>query len=101
MLRFVLIGIVVLAADHSINSTLIPPTPSKSDLMKPSELLCLTLDQPFDKFSNTVTLVFISSVLIILWLVDAPDLKRTPAAIVLISVEPEPLPSSDNKSDLI
>jgi hypothetical protein len=101
MFRFVLIGINVLAVDQSICSTLIPPTPNKSDLINPSSLLCLTLDQPLDRFSRTVTLVFISSVLIILWLVDAPDLSRTPAAIVLISVDPEALPASDNKSDLI
>ena len=100
ILRFVLIGTIVLASDQLISSTLIPPTPNSSVNIKPSLLLCRTLDQPFDKFSRTVTLVFISSVLIILWFVDAPDLKRTPAAIVLIVVELD-APEVDRKSDLI
>jgi len=54
-----------------------PDSESKSDLIYPSAPLDLTFDQPLDSCANTSTLVLDASVLIILDVVDGPDLIFT------------------------
>ena len=66
------------------------PSVSRSDLMKPSDPLCLTLDQPFDWASINSTLVPIARTLMTFAFVDADALRFTPP--VVLSVVPLPLP---------
>ena len=61
-----------------------PDSDSKSDLIKPSVPLCLTLDHPFDSFASISTLVFAASVLTILDVVDEPDLKLTEPVVLRV-----------------
>ena len=70
----------------------------KSDLIKPSELLTLTLDQPAGSCSSIVTVVFGLTVLIILVSVDAPALRFTPSVVRNVALEPGEM---DRKSDLM
>jgi len=105
-LKFDPVGIIFLATDQSNSSTELVPAPSRSDLMKPSVPFCLTLDHPFDWFSKTSTLVLACRSLIMLWLVDGPDLKLTPVTVLNVAIaEPdeddEDEPDADNRSDLI
>lgn len=82
-----------------------PDADNKSDLMNPSVLLCLTLDQPFDCCSKTSTLVFDANVLIIPEVVEEPALMLT--APVVLNVETAAtalgavLPPRVKKSDLM
>jgi len=91
-----------------------PVSVKKSDLMKPVVPFCLTLDQS-PCIPRTSTLVFGVSVLIMLWLNDAPVLKLTAPVVrivaitvsagggVPVDVPPLALPSPPRvrKSDLI
>jgi hypothetical protein len=63
-----------------------PETERKSDLIKPSEPLCLILDQPFDCASSTSTLVFAATVLTMLFSVDAPVLILTVLVVLRVVV---------------
>jgi len=88
-----------------------PVSEIKSDLIKPSELLCLTFDHPSDRFSITSTLVFSDSDLIIDESVDGPVLMLTVPVVFKVAmtslvdaaaavVDKLPLPRV-RKSDLI
>jgi len=87
-----------------------PDSDSKSDLIKPSVSLCLTLDHPFDCCSRISTLVLAASVLSMLSLVEGPDLMFTMPLVLsveeVVSVDdpvatPSPPLVRDRKSDLI
>ena len=73
----------------------------KSDLIKPSVPLWLTLDHPFDWLSRSTTLVFLSSVLIMLLLVEGPALRFTPVEVQRLELCDASAPSCERRSDLI
>jgi len=75
-----------------------PDAERKSDLMNPFVPLCLTLDQS-PCVPVTSTLVFADSVLIILWLVDAPDLKLTALVVFNVPVDPDDEDPDDPDED--
>ena len=63
-----------------------PDSESKSDLIYPSVPLCLTFDHPLDSFANTSTLVLAASVLIMLDVVDGPDLMLTDPVVLSVPI---------------